>query len=191
MVGLACWALVYWQLSIVGSRALGDMVTLILAVIPMLIAVVGLIETGKKGFEKDWLEMSVFAVVTVGAFAFGYFAHWRKKETRKLLEERGFHPKEPKETLKMLGLLIAGAILVLCVVGAGIYGGWQLIDGSILFAGISASAGLVVGFLFHRPERNFLKKCYSALVEGNTDSADEQTETPASSSPGHVSDRES
>jgi hypothetical protein len=165
------------------------MVTLILAVIPLLIFVVGLIETGMKGFEKHWLEMSMFAVVTVVAWAFGYFAHWRKKETRKLLEERGFHLKEPKEIVKTLGQLIVGAILLLGVVGAGIYGGWQLIDGSLLLGGIAAGAGLVVGSLFHKPraKRNFLKRWYSALVGGSPDSADEQTETPASSP---VSDRE-
>src|ERR1700758_4258164 len=128
--GLVCWVLVYCQLYIVGSRALGDMVTLILAAIPMLIFGVGLWETVAKLIEKDWPEMWVFAVVTVVAGAFWYFAYWRKKEHKKLLKERGFDTKGLAETLKKLGLLIAGAILALGVVGAGIFGGWQLIQGS-------------------------------------------------------------
>lgn len=176
LLGLACWVLVYCQLSIVGSRALGDMVTLILAAIPMLIAVVGLWETGVKAFEKDWLEVSVFALVAVVAGAFWYFAYWRKKEYRKLLEDRGFHTKGPAETLKKLGLLIAGAILILGVVGVGIFGGWQLIQGSLFWGGVSAGIGLVFGVLCHKPEAewNPFKKWYSALVEGNSEGADEQ-----------------
>jgi formate hydrogenlyase subunit 3/multisubunit Na+/H+ antiporter MnhD subunit len=158
------------------------MVTLILAAIPMLIVGVGLWQIVAKLIDKKWAEMSVFAVVTVVAVAFWYFAYWRKKEHRKLLEERGFHTVGPAETLKKLGLLIGGAVLTLGVVGAGIFGGWQLIQGSLFWGGIFAGVGLVFGVLCHKPEAewNPCKKWYSALVEGNSDGADEQSEAHTS-----------
>jgi hypothetical protein len=193
LLGLLCWVGAYWQLSTVGSRAIGDVVTLILIGIPALIALVGLIETVVKLFEKEWGEAGVFAVVTVVAGVFFYIAYWRKKEHRKLIKKRKLLSNRPGNIAKKLGLLIGGAILTLGVVGAGIFAGWQLIDGSLLLGGISAGVGLVLGVLCHQPEAegNFLKKWYSALVEGNSDGADEEPERSASQPSTHVAIRES
>jgi len=113
--------------------------------------------------------MGFFIAAAAIAGTFFYFRYWKNKEHRKLLEDRDVKIGALGDVVKKLGLLILGSILVLVIVGAGVLGGWEFIQGSAIVGAISVVVGFILGVLCRQPEHeyNVFNKGYSALVEGN------------------------
>lgn len=169
--GLAAWGLAYWQLQDVGSETLGDVVTLIVSVIPLGIAFIA----GNVGWARwnGYGHLLALVFLLLGAASFAYFLMvylgWTKigraSAVQRVFNEHGVFSQSAPKTVGRVTLLLVGTISTLACVTLLILGGWQLIQGSRTIGLICGLAGLAMVVFIRRPHRswNFLWLSYSKL----------------------------
>lgn len=186
ILGLAAWIGTYFQLYYMKSDIFADVVTLILSVLPLLISFVSFNVAAARWSGKQHLVAWVFLIL--GAVSFGYFLllYLSNSKVRKVLKDRGiFMGTRRKEALRkrkvvlLLTQVLLGAISVLVSVALLIWGGWELIQGSVHTGLILAIIGGGMLGLDRWPTGRFKKwhikdwhinpflVTYSALMEGN------------------------
>lgn len=157
--GLASWVGTYWQLYKVKSETFADVVTLVLSVLPLGVAIVSFIVTAARWSGKHHYEAWIFLVIGVVSGLYFLWLYASDTKVREVLEKRkvvftgktrvrdlprgrkvtysGLKTSTPLRIVQILG----GAISVLASVTLLIWGGWELIQGSVLIGLILAPVG--------------------------------------------------
>jgi hypothetical protein len=148
---------------------IGDVVTLVLSVLPLGIAVISFVVAGARWGGKTTFQAVIFllfGLVSLGCFVWLYA---RRENVRRVLKDRKVLTTQnsmPQKVGLTLQLLI-GAISVLASVTLLISGGWELIQGPIAIGLILAPIGVAILVLIRRPKWNWniFWRSYSALTE--------------------------
>jgi hypothetical protein len=148
---------------------IGDVVTLVLSVLPLGIAVISFVVAGARWGGKTTFQAVIFllfGLISLGCFVWLYA---RKENVLRVLKDREILSTEnsmPRKVGLTLQLLI-GAISVLASVTLLISGGWELIQGSITIGLILAPVGMAILVLIRRPRWswNIFWRTYSTLTE--------------------------
>jgi Ca2+/Na+ antiporter len=136
ILGLAAWIGTYLQLYYMKSDIFADVVTLILSVLPLLIAFVSFNVAAARLSGKQHNVALVFLIL--GVVSSGYFLllYLSNSKVRTVLKDRGiFRGTTRKVALQkrkvalLLTQVLLGAISVLVSVTLLIWGGWELIQG--------------------------------------------------------------
>lgn len=166
VAGLLFWVVAYGQLYTIKSETFGDVVTLVLSVLPLGIAFVSFNVTVARWSKEN---SRAIAFLVLGLISLGYFAflYLRESKVRKLLADREVFSSSAGRTLRLILQLLIGAIGVLASVTLLISGGWELIQGSITIGLILAPVGAAIVVLGRWPQWrwNFFESSYSALTE--------------------------
>jgi hypothetical protein len=159
IAGLLSWVGAYWQLYRMKSNTFGDVVTLLLSVLPIGIAFVSFNVAVARWSGKKHYEAWVFLAVGVVSAVYFLWLYASETAVRKVLEKRGvkfsgkmrdwnilkvrrvvFSGLRTKTPLLIFQILV-GAISVLASVTLLIYGGWELIQGWVFLGLILAPVG--------------------------------------------------
>lgn len=191
--GLMAWGLAYWQLDDLGPETLGDVVILILTVIPLGIGVIA-IDVGWARWN-GYKHILAVVFILLGAVAIGYFIaiyFGRTKvgnasAVRRVLKAQDVFSETMPKTVGKVLMLLAGVILTLACVGLLIFGGWQLIQGSWIIGLMCGLGGLALVVLLHYPPQkwNLVRVCYSTLKERKTDLGHGGSRQPAAKAESH------
>jgi hypothetical protein len=149
--GLAAWAVAYVYLTyVITPDSIGELMTLIVAALPVLTGIVALIVTfvSFEGKQQHTVQGIIFAIVTIVAFGVAIFRYVDSKDQRS--EIRGVlkenvtrrHPLRSTIAIILWGLL--GAIFVFASELGLIFGGWQFLQGSKLLGASCAVPGAVI-----------------------------------------------
>lgn len=202
ILGLAAWIGTYFQLYYMKSDTFANVVTLVLSVLPLLIAFVsfnvGVARLSGKQHYVAW----VFLIL--GMFSFGYFLflYLSSSKVRTVLKDRGIlmgttrkillQKQEKRQVALLLIQVLLGAISVLVSVTLLIWGGWELIQGPAPLTGLILAiiGGGMLG-LDRWPKGSFKKwriegwrinpflVTYSALMEGSVSPQPDAEPVPA------------
>jgi hypothetical protein len=160
IVGLIAWGCAYWQLEDVGSEVLGDIVTLILAVIPLGIAAIA-IDVAVGRWDSNVLVGAFFLILGIisalyfVAVYFGLTKVGKSSEVQRVIKDyKVLWGQSPPKTVKLVLQLLAGAISTLFCATLLIFGGWELIQGSKIIGFFCGFFGVVLMFFSRYPERN-------------------------------------
>jgi hypothetical protein len=160
VAGLIAWGFAYWQLEDIGSRALGDVVTLILSIIPLGIAAIA-IDVAVARWNRSDFEVAFFVFLAVASllyFAAVYFGLTQvgeRSEVQRVINDFKVLQQVPQKTVTLVIQLLVGAISTLACATLLIFGGWQLIQG---FRTVGLSCGLIgvaLVLFSRRPERDW------------------------------------
>jgi hypothetical protein len=170
--------LAFWQLEDVGPETLGDVVILILTLIPLGIGVTA-IKVGVTRWNGYGHLLSLLFIISGGvacAYFLAIYFGWTKvgegSAVRRVLKAHEVLSQPFRRTVGRVTLLLLGIIFTLGCVALLIFGGWQLIQGSIIIGLGCWLGGLFVVAGLHWPpaNRNPLWLCYSKLKERKDDS---------------------
>jgi hypothetical protein len=180
IAGLLFWGVAYLQLYVIKSETFGDVVTLVLSVLPAGISFVSLNVSAARWSTENSLAW-VFLVLGVISAAYVLFLYIRKTKVRKLLDDRGVFKHGPGRNVSLLIKLLIGAISVLTSTALLISGGWELIQGAVTMGLILALIGAAIFGLCRWPQWrwNFFESSYFALTEPPAHEAPSQTAVPA------------
>lgn len=181
IAGVVVWGLTHVQLYLLGEKALGYVVTVVLAVMPALIFIVllvGFIREVVNGHLWRTLMFAALALVSLIYFFLGGVKNGKVKtkdgkiattnsEKIKILLKLEVFKSTPADTYRKMLLLLLGATFVLFIVASGLIAGWQLIDGSKLWGVGLAVGALVLAIACHKPKKpwNILEKSYAAVTK--------------------------
>ena len=173
ILGLAAWIGCYWQLYSMGSEKIADVVTLVLAVLPLGIAFVSFNVVAARWSGKR-SEAVVFLVLGVASLIYAGTLYFRESKVRQVFKDRAIlRGPNPQVTASLIIRVLLGAISVLASVTLLIWGGWELIRGSVTVGLILAPIGAVMLLLDRGPDWHYKNWCinvfkltYSALMEG-------------------------
>jgi len=169
--------LAFWQLEDVGPETLGDVVILVLTVIPLGIGLVA-IQAGVARWNSYrhllallFIFLGGAACAYFGAIYFGWTKVGKASSVRRVLKAQGVLSQSVPKTVRRVILLLLGIIFTLACVALLIFGGWQLIQGSTFIGLICWLIGLAAVVFFHWPPQklNPLWYCYSKLKEREAD----------------------
>jgi hypothetical protein len=204
IAGLLSWAVTYWQLYKMKSDTFGDVVTLVLSVLPMGIAFVSLDVAATRWSGKKHYEARVFLALAVISLVYFLWLYASETKVRKVLKDRGvvfsgqtrawkvfndrgvaFSGLKTKTPGLILQILV-GAISVLVSVTLLISGGWELIQGSVILGLILAPVGVAMLALDRGPKWkikkwpiNVFELTYSALMEGRASARSDTAGAPS------------
>jgi hypothetical protein len=208
--GLASWVGAYWQLYKVKPETFADVVTLVLSVLPLGVAIVSFVVTAARWNGKHHYEAWVFLVLGVVSGLYFLWLYASDTKVREILKKRkviftgrarvmdlprgrivtysGLKTSTPLRIVQILG----GAISVLASVTLLIWGGWELIHGSVFIGRILAPVGggtllldrwpkerikvfghdwrISLDVFGHKWRGNLFEVTYSALMEGSASS---------------------
>jgi len=193
ILGLAFWVITYLQLYEM-SDIFGDVVTLVLSIIPIGIAFVSFNVMAARWSGKPHYEAWVFLALGIVSSVYFLWLYASETRVREVLKKRGvvFSGKErvwnvlkdwsvtfyglKTRTPRLIFKILVGAISVLASVTFLIIGGWELIQGSV-FIGLILSLFGTAMLVFDRWKWrgkwrpwNLLEVTYSALTEGTASS---------------------
>jgi hypothetical protein len=173
-LGLVAWAGAYLFLTrVITPESIGDLMTLIAAVLPLFSALIALVVAGVSFFVKPRhvTQGTVFTVILVLA-GIVVVLQYRDSEIRRALSKavRRSHPLQ--ETMGLIFWGSAGAILVFASEFGLIFGGWQLLQGSKVWgfgcAGIGA-VFVIASWVGGSPSSNPFRKAILALKDDDAD----------------------
>lgn len=160
IVGLIAWGCAYWQLEDVGAEVLGDIVTLILATIPLGIAAIA-IDVAVARWGGNGLVVAFFLILGIGsvlyfvAVYFGWTRVGKSSEVQRVINDYKVLWTSPQKTVKLVIQLLAGAISTLLCVTLLIFGGWELIHASKTIGFICGFFGVALMFLSRYPDQDW------------------------------------
>jgi hypothetical protein len=180
IAGLLFWGVAYWQLYIIKSETFGDVVTLVLSVLPLGIAFVSFNVSAARWSTENSLAW-VFLVLGVISLVYAVLLYLRKTKVRNLLDDRGVFKHGLGRNVSLLLKLLIGAISVLASTALLISGGWELIQGAVTTGLILALIGAAIFGLCRWPQWrwNFFESSYFALTEPPAHEAAGQTAVTA------------
>jgi hypothetical protein len=160
IAGLIVWGLAYWQLEDIGSQALGDVVTLILSIIPLGIAAIAF-DVGVARWNGDGFEVAFFFILGIASFLyfvavyFGLTKVGESSEVQRVIKDYRVLWNSPRKTVTLVIQLLVGAISTLACATLLIFGGWQLIQGSKSVGFICGLVGGALMFFSRHPEQDW------------------------------------
>lgn len=172
-LGLVVWAWAYVFLTrVITSDSIGDLMTLIAAVLPFF----SLVIAGGVAFVSFFIKPrhvfqgAVFAFIAILAFVVT-FVQYQDSEIRKALNENPVRSLRFWSTIGLICWGSLGAILVFASELGLVFGGWQFVHGSILWGSVSAGSAAFISILGCRPDstKNPIRKCVKALKGDDTD----------------------
>lgn len=174
-LGLLAWAVAYVFLTrVITPDSIGDLMTLIVAVLPPLSALFALVVAWVSFSAKHWhpIQGVLFAIIVLVAGAVTFF-QCKGHEIRKALKEAV--KRRASSTIRMICWGSLGAIFVFASELFLIFGGWQFLQGSWL-AGtgwVVAGAFIVAVGLFPGPRNtiNPVRRAIFALKDHDKSSS--------------------
>lgn len=173
VIGLVVWAWAYVFLTlIITPGSIGDLMTLIAAVLPVFSIVIA----GWVAFVSFFIKPrhvfhgAVFAVIAVVAGVVTVVQS-QNSDIRKALKGVSVRTLQFWSTIWLICWGSLGAILVFASEFGLVFGGWQFIQGSIFWGSIWAGSAAVISILGCRPDstKNPIRKCVKALKGDETD----------------------
>ena len=193
LAGLTLWVLAHLQLYVLGEKALGYVVTQLLAVIPVGICFFSLIVSVQRFTAKHPVEGSLFLVVAIVSAAYFLLGGLKNEE-----QDEGLRPVDkikrnikrlinlevikssPDDTATKVMQLLSAAILILSAVALCLLAGWQLIQGSHFWGMSLGVVGGVLAIACRMPKGNPAAKAYSVLTKINKEIVTHKTDAQAS-----------
>jgi hypothetical protein len=162
LTGIIAWGLAYWQLEDVGSQLIGDIVTLILSVVPLGIAVIAIdVAVARWKGNGNFLVVAFFLLLGIASVVyflmvyFGLTPVGKHSEVQRVINDYKVLCQLPPKTVTLVIQLLVGAISTLACATLLIFGGWQLIQGSRAIGLICWLTGSALMILSRHPKQNW------------------------------------
>jgi hypothetical protein len=173
VIGLAVWAWAYVFLTrVITPDSIGDLMTLIAAVLPFF----SILIAGGVAFVSFFIKPRHLFQGTVFAAIFGVailvtVVQYRHSEIRKALGKLEVRSFRYWSTIGLICWGSLGAIIVFASELGLVFGGWQFIQGPIVWGFVSAGLAAVISILGVVPDstKNPIRKCVKALTGDDTD----------------------
>ena len=179
--GLVAWAVAYVFLTrVITPDSIGDLMTLIIAVLPVFTFIIALVVTilSLTAKHQHVIQGTVFAVIAALALAVTVVQYIcskdQRSEIRGALEKTVKRPHPLRSTIAIISWGLFGAILVFASELGLIFGGWQFLQGSKILGLAWAGPGVVIVILGLRGDsgtKNPIRRAVLALRDDDQDSS--------------------
>jgi hypothetical protein len=179
--GLAAWAVAYVFLTrVITPDSIGDLMTLIIAVLPVFTFIIALAVTVLSFTAKHQhvAQGTVFAILAALALIVTIvqymYSKGQRSEIRDALQKTIKRPHPLRSTILIITWGLFGAILVFASELGLIFGGWQFLQGSRILGLAWAGSGVVIVLLGLRGgsgTRNPIRRAVLALQDHDQDNS--------------------